>query len=42
MYGMLLYGGIILAGLAGIAISVAALPPTVHDLWNAFRRSGRR
>ena len=37
MYGIILYGGVILAGLVGLAVIIMGLPPTLRDLRDAFR-----
>lgn len=37
MYGVILYGGVFLAILSGLIITVMGLPPTLRDLRDAFR-----
>ncbi|SJN09956.1 hypothetical protein FM113_07800 [Leucobacter sp. 7(1)] len=37
MYGVILYGGVFLAILTGLAVTAMGLPPTLRDLRDAFR-----
>ncbi len=37
MYGVILYGGVILAIVVGLAVTAMGLPPTLRDLRDAFR-----
>lgn len=36
MYEIILYGGVILAGIVGLVVTVMALPPTLRDLRDAL------
>ena len=37
MYGVVLYGGVILATIVGVIVTAMGLPPTLRDLRDAFR-----